>query len=117
MGTPYARAVIQGQVYWTYFEPGKGHEQHGRRPVVVVSGSELNQSETGLVWVVPVTTRDRNWETHLRLKGPLGLTEECFAMTEQLRCVSRGRLKRLSGAVSEESLSSLLRWLQNFLAP
>ena len=77
----------------------RGHEQGGRRPVLVVTDARL--AGLGLTWVVPLTTTDRGWPLHVRVRVQ-GRTS--VALCEQLRSVSTTRLGRLIGGVSHDEL-------------
>lgn len=107
--------IVSGQVHWVRPDATIGREQTGRRPAVVVSGTGFNDAVNTLVWVVPVTTRDRGWDNHVPLTGPTGLPRESLAMTEQLRTVSRDRLDGLIGAIDDTTLTSIRRWIRDFL--
>jgi len=45
----------RGDIYLVSLDPAAGHEQQGRRPVLVVSPSKFNRL-TGVPVVVPITT-------------------------------------------------------------
>ncbi len=107
--------IVAGQVYWIAPDATVGREQAGRRPAVVVSGSGFHSAATTLAWAVPVTSTDRGWDNHVELTGPTGLTARSFAMTEQLRVVSRERLDGLIGAVDDATLTAIRRWITDFL--
>lgn len=68
-----------------------------------------------LAIVVPVTATDRDWPNHVPLAGEHGLPDASWAMTEQVRTVSRSRLTRTSGVVAPECLTEIRRWLTDFL--
>jgi mRNA interferase MazF len=69
------------------------------------------------MWAVPVTTVDRGWPNHILLAGPeLALDQPSWAMTEQLRTISRDRVKAQAGAVDIACLSQIVWWITNFLA-
>ena len=51
----------RGDIAWMILDPRVGHEQSGRRPVLIVSHKEMAE-QTGYAIVVPITSRD---------KGPL----------------------------------------------
>ena len=61
-----------------------GHEQKGRRPVLVVSRNSFN-FPTGLALVCPVTNTDRANDYHVRL--PDGFDIKGFIMVDQTRAV------------------------------
>jgi len=48
----------RGDIYLVSLDPAAGHEQQGRRPVLVVSPSKFNRL-TGVPVVVPITTVGR----------------------------------------------------------
>ncbi len=47
--------IVQGDIYAVSLDPTSGHEQQGRRPVLVVSASTFN-GVTRVPVVVPITT-------------------------------------------------------------
>ncbi len=103
-----------GDIYWADVEPVMGREQSGRRPVLVVSNLAYRQLVTELVVAVPLTTRDRGWENHVEVSGS-GLPRPSWAMTEQLRAISRERLGRLIGGADDETMDAVRVWLRDFL--
>ena len=48
----------RGDIIWLQLDPRVGHEQSGRRPVLVLS-HELLASRTGLVVTCPITSKPR----------------------------------------------------------
>lgn len=108
--------VVTGQIYWARPDPSVGREQAGRRPVVVVSGAGYHQTMTTLVLVVPVTSVDRGWDNHVPLRGTSELDRRSFAMTEQIRVMSRDRLDGLIGAVDDQTLGEIRGWIRDLLA-
>jgi mRNA interferase MazF len=106
----------RGSVVWVDFDPTRGREQRGTRPALVVSSSDYLASVRELVIVVPITSVDRNWPHHVPIQGRrLGLSKSSFAMTEQPRTVSRGRVGRQSGTVDEPTMAKVDEWLRDFM--
>lgn len=50
----------EGDVVWLDFNPQSGHEQAGRRPVLVLSGAVYNRT-TGLMLCCPMTTHIKGY--------------------------------------------------------
>lgn len=48
-------AVKRGDIYLVSLDPATGHEQQGRRPVLVISATEFNEA-TRLPVVLPITS-------------------------------------------------------------
>jgi mRNA interferase MazF len=58
--------ILRGDVVWADLNPVRGHEQAGRRPVVVLSEDVFND-RSGTVIAVAVTERFRElWEANFR---------------------------------------------------
>lgn len=108
--------LSRGQLHWVDFSPTQGREQSGLRPALLVSSVDYLASVRDLVVVLPVTSVDRGWPHHVPLSGEnLGLAKASFAMTEQPRTVSRGRLARHLGHADPVSLERVDLWLRDFL--
>lgn len=97
---------------WAWLDPVAGREQGGRRPVVVVSGRDYLNVVDSLVMVVPVTGADRGWDNHVVVVAG---DVSGFAMTEQVRTVSRERLRGVAGMVEPAAMREIRMWLADFL--
>lgn len=103
-----------GEVIWVVRDPVVGREQSGRRPAVVVSSrAHISLADT-LVMVVPVTSVDRGWSNHVLLCGDV-FDRGSWAMTEQVRTLSRQRVVGHAGQVDAGTLADIRRWIQDFL--
>lgn len=104
-----------GDIVWVYLSPVVGHEQNGRRPAVIISShGHLSIADT-LVTVTPVTSVDRGWSNHIRLQ-PSVLKRPSWAMTEQVRTISRERVASHAGRVDPETLARIRRWVVDFIS-
>lgn len=108
--------LIRGAVVWVDLNPTQGREQQGTRPALVVSSEGYLASVPDLVIVVPLTSTDRGWPHHVLIRGAeSALPKTSFAMTEQARTISRGRLARLLGVADAASMAEVDQWLRDFL--
>ena len=110
-----AAPVEPGEVWWALPDPAVGREQSGRRLVLIVSNERFHRTVTLLVVVVPVTTKDRRWPNHVELNAGAGMEQRSFAMTEQVRTISRQRLTGKIGVVEESVLRDVREWLVDYL--
>ena len=86
-------------------DPVIGHEQGGRRPVLVVSINAMNRAAARLAISVPLTTTDRGSKLHVRVEPPEGgLERVSYAMPEMVRSMSVDRLGRRLGRVSPDTV-------------
>ncbi len=102
------KAVRRGEVWLADLGDPIGHEQGYRRPVVIISVNELHAVSRDLAIVVPTTTRDRGWPTHIRLPaGPAELDRHSFAKVEDIRSISFRRLSHRLGTVETTVLDQI----------
>ena len=105
----------RGDVWWADLDPVVGHEQGRTRPVLVISTDDHLALPSALVSVVPLTRSWLGFPSHVRLDPPeANLSAASYAMTEQIRTVSRLRFGRRLGAVEPSTLTAVdrrLRWL------
>jgi mRNA interferase MazF len=98
----------RGEVWRVDFEPVRGHEQGRTRPALVISNDVLNQSPSGMVTVVPITTKARKLRSYLRVDPPDGgLAQTSYVICDQVRTVSRDRLGRRFGMLSRAALAEV----------
>jgi mRNA interferase MazF len=95
----------------------EGSEQGGNRPVVCIANPTYLRVVNRLFLAIPVTTTRRGWANHVRIAGDrTGLVEPSWAMTEQIRTLSRSRIKRVAGRVSPACLKDITDWVRDFLS-
>ena len=80
----------RGEIYLATLDPVQGHEQAGRRPVVIVSHDRMKRST--LVYAVPLTRTKRDIPWHVEVGADAGLKRTSFALCEQMRSLSVARL-------------------------
>jgi mRNA interferase MazF len=103
-------------LWWADFDPVIGHEQAGIRPALVVSAAEFNDASPGLVIVLPITSRDRGYESHVQLPvGTGGLTRTSYVLTDQIRAVSTLRIRERIGRVDQRVVNEIVERLRLIL--
>ena len=89
------RAIRRGEIYWVDWSPGRGSEQGGRRPALVVQGDAGNRSPSYPNTIVAaISTHGREIPLHVRLRPrtATGLRATSFVKCEQVLTVSKDRL-------------------------
>lgn len=106
-----------GDVWLANLSPVVGPEQSGRRPVVIVSGPRHLALPHAVVFVVPVTSRDRGLRHQVPITSPSsGLsTLPSFTRPEDARAVSHQRLDRRLGLITPDEMAAIRRILRAFL--
>lgn len=108
--------VRTGDIWLAELDPTVGHEQGGRRPVVVVSSGDLHSLPIDMVVVVPLTGHDRGLVTQPRIASEgSDLSRAGFARPEDVRAVDAARLRRRLGEASPTELAEIRKVLRYFL--
>ncbi len=110
----------RGEIWLADLGIGRGHEQSGQRPVLVVSDDGFNAGLSGLVMTVPLTSRVAKSKTipaHIRINPPEGgLKTPSMVLCDQMRTISKDRLGKAPWAtVSAATLSEVEKALRVLL--
>ena len=73
----------QGDIVWLSLDPTKGHEQSGRRPVIVLTKKEYNKA-TGCFLMCPLTKRKKGYMTEVLCEIN---KKTAVILSDQIRCV------------------------------
>jgi mRNA interferase MazF len=110
----YEAPLVPGMIVWVDLSPSVGKEQSGRRPVIVVSGDYHLELVTDLVTVMPITSVFRGWRNHVKVEPASLLPDESWVMTEQVRTISRLRIRKAVEPVGQECLDRVRYMLHIF---
>ncbi len=104
--------VLRGEVHLVRLDPTLGSEIRKTRPCLIVSPDELNRHLRTAI-IAPMTTRGQAypWRVACRFKRRSG-----FVALDQLRTVDTERLVKRLGRLPPETLTAVLRGLQEMFA-
>jgi mRNA interferase MazF len=108
--------ILRGDIVWADLSPTKGHEQAGRRPVVVLSHDVFNQ-RSGTVIAMAITSRPQRAGfplTHELTSGKL--SKQSWVKISQVRTLSVKRLGKKAGRIAPEELENLVDGLNEIIA-
>lgn len=107
--------ILRGEVRWAYLDPTRGHEQSGRRPVLILSADVFNE-RSGTVIAVALTIRLPRAGFPLTLElDSSRLPKPSWAKISQIRTLSTERIGRKMGSVSPEELAQVIEGLNEIL--
>ena len=102
----------RGDVWWVNFEPSIGGEIRKKRPAIIVSNNAANKF-LNRVQVIPITSNtDRLFpsEAYVTVVGKKGK-----AMADQLATVSKQRLSKCIGSVSDDAMNMVVEAIKTQL--
>ena len=107
--------ILRGEIYWADLDPTQGHEQAGRRPVLVLSEDVFN-SRSGTVIAVALTSVEPSAQFPLSTEiTAAGLPKRSWAKIGQIRTLSTSRLSTNIATASPEEIETVLDGLNEIL--
>ena len=107
--------ILRGDIVWANLNPVQGHEQGGRRPVVVVSHDVFNQ-RSGTVIAMAITSHPQRAKYPFTLELKSGtLPKRSWVKISQIRILSVKRLGKKIGRVEAEELKLLVEGLNDII--
>lgn len=98
----------QAELWYADLNPVKGSEQSGLRPVVIVSGNLAN-TYLNTVICCPLTSKIKNYKGNVVLvpSSSNKLKQASEILTFHIRSLSKERLVKKIGSISEEQLHEI----------
>jgi len=107
--------ILRGDIVWANLDPTTGHEQAGRRPVLILSHDFFNE-KSGTVIAVALTSQPQKAGFPLTL--PLNnqiVNKLAWIKISQIRTLSTLRLGKTIGRVTEEQLQTVIDGLNEII--
>ncbi|MDY7010237.1 MAG: type II toxin-antitoxin system PemK/MazF family toxin [Planctomycetota bacterium] len=103
--------ILRGDIFWADLNPTKGHEQAGRRPVVVLSHEVFNK-HSGTVIAAALTSQPQRAGFPLTLQlQSTKLPKTSWVKISQVRTLSTQRLDRKIAKASADELNLIIEGL------
>jgi len=108
--------ILRGDIVWADLNPTRGHEQAGRRPVVVISADVFN-ARSGTVIAMALTSQPQRAGFPLTLEvKSVKLGKPSWVKISQIRTLSVQRLGRKLGRLEPEELDRMIEGLHEIVA-
>src|SRR5581483_524018 len=98
----------RGEIWDVNWSPGRGAEQQGTRPALIVQNDRGNASPSYPLTIVASMSRtERELPLHVRIAptSENGLTAETDVKCEQVMTIEKSRLLRRRGSITPEEMS------------
>lgn len=107
--------ILRGDILWADLDPVRGHEQAGRRPVVVLSEDVFNE-RSGTVIAAAVTGQQPSAGFPLTVElQSVRLPKRSWIKVSQIRTLSTARLGGHLGRLSPEEVEQVIAGLNEIL--
>src|SRR5437660_11812596 len=98
----------RGEIWDVNWSPGRGAEQQGMRPALIIQNDRGNSSITYPLTVVASMSRtERELSLHVRISPTTenGLTDYTDVKCEQIMTIEKSRLMRRRGSITSEEMT------------
>lgn len=100
--------ILRGEIYWAELNPIVGHEQGGKRPVLILSHDVFNE-RSGIVIVIAITSQEPRAGYPLTLEITTArLPKRSWARIGQIRTLSVERLGKRMARVAPEEIERIV---------
>ena len=107
--------ILRVDIRWADLEPARGHEQSGRRPVLILSHDVFNE-RSGTVIAVALTSQAQRAGFPLTLEiDSRALPKKSWVKISQVRTFAVQRIGKKLGRATPEELSKIIDGLNEIL--
>jgi mRNA interferase MazF len=108
--------IKQGEIWLANLNPVIGSEQNGTRPLLILSGNLLN-TYLNIVICCPLTTKIKRYKGNVVLEPNKqnNLTQVSEILTFHIRSISKERLIRKIGQITDDELQHAKKCLDDIL--
>ena len=108
--------MMQKEIHLVQLDPASGSEQKGIRPAVIISGDSMNDA-LDICIICPLSSVIKNYPgcTVLKKSKTNGLDQDSEVLTFQVRVISKSRLIRKIGEISQSELTEIKKGLIDIL--
>jgi len=104
------KKVRRGEIWLVNWNPGRGSEQQGFRPALIIQtdAANLNPNYPNTI-VVAISTKGKSVPFHIIVEPSLknGLKKRSYVKAEQLLTISKERLVKCIGLLEKETMSQV----------
>ena len=106
----------RGEVWLVNWDPARGSEQAGRRPALVIQ-NDIGNEKAPTTIVAAISSSVKAYPMNVRINPPEGgLDDPSIIKTSQILTISKERLEKRLGRISEDSLDEVDRAIKLSLA-
>jgi mRNA interferase MazF len=107
--------ILRGEIRWADLNPVRGHEQAGRRPVLIVSHDVFNE-RSGTVIAIALTSKEPRAGFPLTLESKAaGLPKRSWVKISQIRTLAVDRIGHRIARAAEEELARIVDGLNEII--
>lgn len=103
----------RGEIWNADLNPTRGHEQAGKRPVLVISTDIFNEGPADFVVVLPITSKGKGIAMHVEVEPEQsGLKMKSYVLCDGIRSIAKERLLSRLGNLDGGKLEEVERRLK-----
>lgn len=105
--------VRRGEIWWVDFGTPRGSEQGGQRPALIIQNDIGNTSSPTTIIAAITSKTKASYPFHVEVSAQeSGLPRDSTILLEQILTISKNRLIRRAGVLSQQRMGDVDRALQ-----
>jgi mRNA interferase MazF len=110
-------AIKRGDIYDVDFSPGRGSEQTGVRPALIIQNDLGNQYSSTTIVAAVTSRQKKKYPFHVEFTAEeSGLVQDGTVLLEQLLIIDQGRLRQRRGQLPPARMGEVNEALKRSLA-
>ena len=109
--------IKQGDIIFSYFDKGVGHEFEGPRPVIVIE-SDVFIKKSDIITTIPLTSNLKNSindDIILKCDKINNMDKDSVIKVDYITAIDQSRFIRLIGVIDKETLEKIKKYLKKHL--
>lgn len=94
----------RGEIWWADMGKGRGSEQAGTRPVLIIQNDVGNQFSPTVIVATLTDVHKKYIPTHVDIKRQQGLLKDSTITLEQIRTIDKDRLTNRMATLSSDDM-------------
>jgi mRNA interferase MazF len=108
--------IKRGEIYWVDWNPGRGSEQTGKRPALIIQNDIGNKHSTTTIIAACSSAVERPYPFVVQLTAKeSGLPKDCSVNLSRILTIDNSRLLDKAGELSEDKMSEVDQAIKNSL--
>lgn len=109
--------IKRGEIYWVDWNPGRGSEQVGKRPALIIQNDIGNKHSNTTIIAACSAAQDKPYPFTVQLTAKeSGLPKDCSVNLSRIMTIDKSRLLNKAGKLSETRMAEVDAAIKNSLS-
>jgi mRNA interferase MazF len=103
-----SNVIRRGEIYWVDWNPGRGSEQTGKRPALIIQNNSGNKSSPTTIIAACSAAQEKTYPFLVPItRKESGLPKDCNINLAAIMTIDKSRLVDKAGELTEEKMDEV----------